>query len=66
MHLFTEINFNRKFSNHLFILGIYTFNKWLTFLSGLAISGKTAQKGLTNSRNLTEKKPKIIILKINY
>jgi hypothetical protein len=26
-----------------------------TFLSGLAISGKTAQNGFTNSRNFTEK-----------
>lgn len=26
-----------------------------TFLSGLAISGRTAQNGLINSRNLTEK-----------
>ena len=25
-----------------------------TFLSGLAISGKTAQNGFTNSKNLTE------------
>ena len=29
-----------------------------TFLSGLAISGSTAQNGFTNSRNFTEKNKK--------
>ena len=37
----------------------------LTFLSGLAISGRTAQNGLTNSRNLTGR-DKTLIYKQNW